>query len=346
MILSGMLNVMKKKPRSWRPWVYRIVISIVGLILIVWIGRKTMTGWRKPTYWQSTPTVGALIIQERLKGHITTLSETIGDRRVGKDTSLQQAAAYIINQFKESGYAVAFQTYTVAGHTVQNILATRTGTAAVPKMVVVGAHYDTYDNPGADDNASGVALLLELARTFAQKQPYYTVQFVAFVNEEPPFFKTAAMGSNVFAHVARQRQEPIAAALILESLGYYTDEPNSQLYPPFFGWLYPNAGNFLAVVSNFSSRRIVNQVTAAFRETSSFPLESISTTAMVPGIDFSDNWSFWEEGYPAVMLSDGALYRNPHYHRDTDTVETINFPAMGEVFTGLVHVVDSMANAH
>ena len=179
----------------------------------------------------------------------------------------------------------------------------------------------------------------------ADKQTERNVKFIAFVNEEPPFFKTGEMGSQVYARAAKKRGDNIKAALILEMIGYYTDKPHSQSYPPLLGPFYPNTGNFIAVVGNIPSRKLVKEVSSVFKQHTSFPIESLITVSLVPGVDFSDHASFWAHGYPAVMITDTAFYRNPHYHSDSDTYDTLDYESMAEVVKGLRGVILALSDA-
>ncbi len=187
-------------------------------------------------------------------------------------------------------------------------------------------------------------MLLELAREFSTKQPAYTIEFVGFVNEEPPYFKTATMGSRVYTAALKKQGKEIHAAIILESIGYFTERKDSQWYPPFFGPFYPNQGNFLAFVGNHQSRWLVRKAVSSFTGATLFPVQSIATFPFVSGVDFSDNWSFWQEGYPAIMVSDTALYSNPHYHQQSDTYETLDYESMTEIYKGLREVLQKLAN--
>jgi len=274
-------------------------------------------------------------LAKELKHHVYKLAHEIGDRSIFQYEKLKQAERYIADQFSSLGYTVELQKYSVLDKTVINIIATKTGLYRPKEIIIVGAHYDTCYNPGADDNASAVSGLIELARLMSDKQANRTIKFIAFVNEEPPFFKTGSMGSSVYVRYIKERMEDIKAVVILEMIGYYTDEPNSQRYPPFFGLFYPNKGNFITVVGNFSSRGLVRKVVSGFKKQTAFPIESVVTFNFIPGVDFSDHWSFWQEGYPAVMITDTAFYRNPNYHSSTDTYETLDYKSLAEVTKGL-----------
>jgi Zn-dependent M28 family amino/carboxypeptidase len=194
--------------------------------------------------------------------------------------------------------------------------------------------------PGADDNASGVAGLLELAKFFSGTDPGRTVQFVAFTNEEPPFFRTQEMGSRIFAKEARQKRKKIVAMLCLEMIGYFSNEKGGQDYPlPLMKMIYPDTADFIAVVGNLQSRSLVRQVEKRLKSQTGIGVESIATFGWVPGVDFSDHYSFYKEGYSAVMITDTAFYRNSHYHMHTDTADTLDYTSMAHVVLGLRQAV-------
>jgi hypothetical protein len=242
---------------------------------------------------------------------------------------------------------VAAEGYVVEGRTVRNLAAELPGASRPEEVVLVGAHYDSVDgSPGANDNASGVAALLEIARLLRETPPARTVRFVAFVNEEPPFFQTEAMGSRVHARAARGRGERIVAMLSLETLGYYTGEPGSQTFPtPLLRPFYPDRGDFVAFVGNLASRRLLRQAVAAFRRHAPFPCEGLSAPAWITGVDWSDQWSFWQEGYPALMVTDTALFRYPHYHGPGDLPGRLAYPQLARVTAGLAATVAALAEA-
>lgn len=316
-----------------------IIIALIGFIIL-----KTSTyGWRL----RSKPFINTKgenpQLVNILKSHVYKLAHEIGERSVFRYDNLEESARYITEGFESFGYDVEFQNYNLLDRAVKNIIATKLGIHRPEEIIIIGAHYDTCFNPGADDNASAVAGLIELARFISDKKTSRTIRFIAFVNEEPPFFKTEDMGSRVYVKAAKQAKDDIKAVLILESIGYYSDKPNSQQYPPLFGLFYPNKANFIAVVGNFNSRRLVKDVVSSFRSKTDFPIESVTTFGFVPGVDFSDHWSFWEEGYPAVMITDTAFYRNPNYHRSSDTYEKLNYESMAEVVKGLTAVLTTLA---
>jgi len=272
----------------------------------------------------------------RLRRHVQALAGEIGERNVWRPAALAAAAAYIRGEFEALGYAVMAQTYRVNDIDCDNIEVVISGAVRPGKIILVGAHYDTVaGSPGADDNASGVAGVLELARLLRDARPARTVKLVAFVNEEPPFFFFGEMGSKVYAEAARRRGDDIRLMLSLEMLGCYSDMPRSQAYPPLLRWFYPDRGNFIAFVSNLRSRARLREVVAAFRATSEFPAEHLASPAFVPGVAWSDQLSFWRQGYAAVMVTDTAFYRYAHYHSPLDTPEKLRYPEMAKVVEGL-----------
>jgi Zn-dependent M28 family amino/carboxypeptidase len=273
---------------------------------------------------------------------VWALSQDIGERNLDRPEALEHAARYVERTLREAGYGPVPQPYQVAGQTVRNIEAVLPG--ETPESVLVGAHYDTaWGTPGANDNATGVAALLEIARNLAGRRFPRTVRFVAFVNEEPPYFQTPAMGSRVYAQRARERREPIAAMFSLETIGYYADEPGSQRYPFPLQFFYPDKGNFLAFVGNLASRALVAEAAAHFRRATDFPVERAVLPAWFPAVDLSDHGSFWEQGFPAVLVTDTAMFRYPWYHSPGDTPDRLHFSRLAAVVSGLTAVVAGIA---
>lgn len=304
----------------------------------------------EPTTLRAIPTsdgsdrVSRPISPDELKAHVTVLAGDIGERNVWRPESLRRAADYIRSAWAAQGYTVAAQDYTIDGATWSNLEITRRGTNRPQEIILIGAHYDSiFGSPGANDNGTGVAALLALARRFAGERPERTLRFVAFVNEEPPFFKTERMGSRMYAQAARRRGDDIRAMFSLETIGYYSDAPGSQHYPPVISWFYPERGNFIAFVSNFDSRALMKRSVAAFRAHSNFPVEHIATFAAIPGVDWSDHGSFWIEDYPAVMITDTAPYRYPYYHSSEDTPDKIDYTALARVTEGLTQMALDLA---
>jgi Zn-dependent M28 family amino/carboxypeptidase len=285
------------------------------------------------------------VIRDHLKHHVTALAGRIGERNVWRPEAMAAAATYIEERFEDAGYTVNVQPFASRGLTVNNIEAVLPGHGAADEIIVVGAHYDTVtDCPGANDNASGVAALLELARVLAGTTLSRSVRFVAFANEEAPFFYGDEMGSNLYAARAQAQGERIEAMLSLETLGYYTDKPGTQKYPFPFSWFYPDSGNFVGFVGNLSSRSLVRKAVAAFRSSTAFPSEGVAAPSGIEGIHWSDHWSFWQAGYPAIMVTDTAPFRYPYYHTANDTPAQLDYTGLARVTSGLAEVVGVLAS--
>ena len=277
--------------------------------------------------------------RDRLRGDVETLARE--PRNIFRAGSLSRAAAHIAGEFEAAGYAAEGQAYVVSGVTCENLVAEVRGGK---EIVVVGAHYDTVDgSPGADDNASGVAALLELARRFRDSKPARTLRFIAFVNEEPPFFQSEAMGSVQYAKLCQARGEAIAAMISIESIGYFSDRPHSQSYPRPIGLLYPSSGDFMGFIGNPMSGRLVRECVRAFRSRAKIRSEGAIVPELIPQVGWSDQWPFWRIGTPAVMVTDTAPFRNPQYHLDTDRPETLDYDRMAHVVDGLEGVVRALS---
>jgi Zn-dependent M28 family amino/carboxypeptidase len=275
-------------------------------------------------------------IREAIRYDLELLAGEIGERNIQQYTNLCAAADFIQLSFEQAGYEVKRQSYEVGGRTCYNIEVEISGNVKANEIVIVGAHYDTvFDCPGANDNASGVAALLALARVFSGKEISRSLRFVAFVNEEPPFFQSGMMGSMVYAKRCRERCEKIVAMLSLETIGYYSEQPNSQHYPFPVGFFYPSTGSFIAFVGNISSRGLVRKVVESFRHQVQFPSEGGAWPGIITGVGWSDHWSFWQVGYPAIMITDTALFRYPYYHSAQDTTDRIRYDHLTRVVDGL-----------
>jgi hypothetical protein len=283
-------------------------------------------------------------LEAALRRDVQRLAGDIGDRSAGHPSGLGDAAGVIERALAQAGYEVKRQRFESGGQPCDNLEVEIRGAASKDEIVVVGAHYDTVrGTPGADDNASGVAAMLALARAFAGAHPARTLRFVAFAAEEPPFFQTPRMGSAAYARRSRDRGEHVVAMLSLETLGLYSDQPGSQRYPTPFGLFYPSAGDFVAFVGDVSSRALVRRTVASFRASARFPSEGVAAPGAVPGVMWSDHWAFRQEGYPAVMVTDTAPFRNPGYHTADDTPERLTFAPMARVVAGLEAVVGELA---
>jgi Zn-dependent M28 family amino/carboxypeptidase len=278
------------------------------------------------------------MLTENLYRHVEYLSVKIGDRHLWKEGSLNKAADYIESVFTSSGYAVWRQTYLCYGQSVSNLIAQKTGTDK--EVVIIGAHYDTVPgSPGADDNASAVAGLLELARLNRETPNKKTLVFSAFVNEEPPCFGSPNMGSMVYANHLKEQRIPVEVMVSLEMIGYFSKE-RIQAYPlPGMGLVYPKTGDYLGVVGNFHSFKYVSFFKKGIRKHSNMNAISLTAPEFFGGINLSDNYSFWHHKYRAVMVTDTSFFRNRNYHQLTDTIDTLDFDRMAEVVKGLYYTL-------
>ena len=333
---------MRSRRGKYRSLWYALVLALMLGGVILYMTEMPGKSWSGGL---PTLTTEQARLADRLRKHIAVLSEEIGERNLWRDGTLEATADYIEETLQAMDYAVSSQAYTVQGTSVRNLEAVLGGTSLAEEIVLIGAHYDTVSgSPGANDNASGIAALLEIARLLAAKPLARSVRFVAFVNEEMPFFYTWDMGSHRYARQARERGDNITAMLSLETIGYYSDAEGSQQFPnPVYAWLYPNTGNFIGFVGNLASRKLVRQCLGSFRRHSAFPSEGIAAPGRMMGIHWSDHWSFWQEGYAAVMVTDTALFRYPHYHASTDTPDRIDHEHLARVVAGLAKVTVDLA---
>lgn len=283
-----------------------------------------------------------LSTEERLERDVRVLAEGFGERSAGDRDNLNAAGAWVEGRLAGMGYRVWRENSPVREGTAFNVVAERRGVAFPDEIVVIGAHYDTeVDTPGADDNASGVAVMLELARRFAGVDMARTIRFVGFTNEEGSNSRGNVMGSRVSAEGSRERGETIVAMLSLEMLGYFSDEPGSQRYPfptdsPLVqGMNLPDAGDFVAVVGRLADADLVERLGSAMAGVGSIAVAPAALPPILRDIWRSDNGNYWVSGYPAVMVTDTSEWRNPHYHEATDTVETLDFERMAGVVEAL-----------
>jgi Predicted aminopeptidases len=274
-------------------------------------------------------------IEDNLKNAVAYLATTIGSRSYRNLSALEKAYNYIRSALESYGYAVITQPYEYKGSTYHNICCEIKGRTSPEISIIVGAHYDTVSTtPGADDNASGIAGLLEAARLASKCSFNKTLRFVAFTLEEPPAFRTKYMGSHVYAESLRKNNENVQLMICLEMIGYFSKK---QKYPlPFFKWFYPHDGDFILLAGDTNSRQSISIVKDAFRKGTGLTIESITAPRFLPGITFSDHRSFWKFGYNAIMVTDTAFYRNPNYHRHTDVPESLDYTKMAKVVVGII----------
>jgi Zn-dependent M28 family amino/carboxypeptidase len=284
-----------------------------------------------------------MTLTDHLRRDVDVLAGLIGPRHTGAPSALAAAAAHVRRALEDAGHAVTAEPV-MAG--ADNLIAEVPGESG--RVVVVGAHYDTVpETPGADDNASAVAVLLAVARDLGRR-PKHTVRLVAFVNEEPPHYKGDTMGSLVHANNCRQRGDDLLGMLCLEMIGYFNDSPGSQSYPPGLPWpirkLLPDRGDFLSLVGDLASRGLIKTLAKGFRQATDLPLKAFPLPSPIVGqTEMSDHWSFKQHGYPAAMACDTSFFRNPHYHQPTDLPGTLDYKRLTEVARGIIGAVELIA---
>ncbi|MHC4394220.1 MAG: M28 family peptidase [Planctomycetota bacterium] len=314
-----------------------MILCLWGYLTVIKMPGKSYVGPQLPL------SNAEISLRSELFHDVEKLAGEIGEKNIWQYRNLTAAADFIKKSLAEVGYEIHEQNYQVENETCCNIAAEIAGIERPEQIVVVGAHYDSvYGSPGANDNISGVAAALALARRFFGKKPAQTLRFVLFANEEPPFFQTGRMGSLVYAKSCREKGENIIAMLSLETIGYYSEQPNSQKYPFPFNLIYPSTGNFIGFVSNPSSRKILHTIVASFRRNCRFPSQGGAVPQFVPGINWSDHWSFWQQGYPAIMVTDTAIFRYPHYHTSEDTPDKLDYDRLARVVSGLEAVITEL----
>jgi len=284
--------------------------------------------------------------QGKLKAHINQLAVVIGERNLMHIDSLNKAADYIEKQFKGYGFTPTRQQFKVRGLDCYNIAAEIKGSEKPDEIFIVGAHYDSViGTPGANDNGSGTAAMLALAEKLKNFKPKRTLRFVAFTNEEPPWFQNRGeMGSWVYAEMCRKEDQDITGVISLETMGYFTDAEKSQKYPFPLNLRYPSTGNFIGFVGDRKSASLQRKFLKSFKKNSKVPAEGASLPSSLKGVGWSDHWSFWQEGYVGIMVTDTAVFRYPHYHKLEDTPDKLNFPVFSKVVQGLVEPVKLVSN--
>jgi Zn-dependent M28 family amino/carboxypeptidase len=281
----------------------------------------------------------------RLRAHVTAVAAR--EHNLEAFDELEKVAVYLETSLRTAGYTPGRQEFTVRGRRVRNIdVIIEAADASDPDVIVVGAHYDSVpDAPGANDNGSGVAGVLELARMLAdlKERARKRIRLVLFVNEEAPYFKSPEMGSFQYARALKARGERVLGMYCLETLGFYSDAPGSQQYPAPFNLIFPDRGDFVAFVGLFGSRTLTHETIMSFRSHTAFPSIGGIAPGFIPGIDWSDHWSFAQHGFPAVMITDTALFRYPHYHLPSDTPDKIDYERLARVVKGIERVVRAKA---
>lgn len=288
----------------------------------------------------------------RLEEDVLHLAETIGERNMHLPGTMDTASLWIEHRMKEIGFDPARHTYKLQrgfyrDRTADNLVAEVRGTVHPDQTVIIGAHYDTVPgSPGANDNSSAVAALLALATFFYENPQPQTVRFVSFANEEPPFFQTKDMGSYAYARELKNRNEKISAMFSMDGLGYYSDKPGSQRYPfPGIGLIYPDKADFIGFVTRFGDTGLMKRALNAFRRDAVIPAEGVALPGIIPGVSWSDHWSFWKHDFPAFLVTDTLLFRDPNYHLPQDTPDKLDFKRMALVVDGLKGVIGRLASS-
>ena len=318
-----------------------MIIRSVCLLALAIAGIGLLTA--QPSCTHSAPTERQAS-PERLHKHVSILSEEFVPRSYKHVWNLDKCANYIAGHFRQAGGEVAVQEYGLEGKTYKNVIVTFG--PQTPSRIVVGAHYDAYrDTPGADDNASGVAGLIELAYLLGGAGLKQQVELVAFTLEEPPYFRTGDMGSARYAHGLRLKEVDLEAMICLEMIGFFSDGKNSQRFPSaLLKLFYPDQANYIAIVGSVGDRKLIKRVKNSMKGATDLPVYSMCAPKGFPGLDFSDHLNFWNQGYTAVMITDTAFYRNLEYHGANDTLHRLDFDRMAKVVLGVYEAVVQMAN--
>lgn len=318
----------------------RISIVVAAVLVLLWWFGMRMPGKNVSKAGPLSP--DEFVLREELRANVQKLAGEIGERNMRHYAQLNAAADFIEDAFSHAGLRTRRDSYEMRGQSCHNIEAEITGSRT--EIIVIGAHYDSvFGSPGANDNGTGVAATLALARGFANSKPEHTLRFVAFVNEEPPYFLSGEMGSLIYARRCKEHGDKISAMISLETIGYFSDAPNSQSYPsPGLGLFYPKVGNFIGFVSNVRSRVLLRRVIALFRKHAKIPSEGASLPAFIPGVSWSDQWSFWQHGYPAIMVTDTAPFRYPYYHSSNDAPDKLDYDRFTLVVSGMKKVIEEL----
>jgi hypothetical protein len=318
----------------------RITVAVSAILALLWWFGMRMPG--KNVSKAESLSSSEVTLRGELRADVQKIAGEIGERNMWHYPQLNDAADFIEDSFSRAGLRARRDSYEMHGQVCHNIETEIRGTR--PGIIVIGAHYDSvFGSPGANDNGSGVAAVLALARRFAGKTAQHTLRFIAFVNEEPPYFLSGQMGSLVYAGRCKERGDKISAMISLETIGYFSDAPNSQTYPsPGLGIFYPKVGNFIGFVSNVHSRTLLRRVIGFFRKHAKIPSEGAALPSFVPGVSWSDQWSFWKHGYPGIMVTDTAPFRYPYYHSANDTPDKLDYDRFTLVVSGMEKVIEDL----
>ena len=325
-----------------------VIVALVALAAAGYGALHYMTSMPGKPHRGALPplTDAEAALAQSLERHIATIAAR--EHNVVHYDELEKVARYIEATLASFGYAVGRQEFLVNGKLVRNIdvAIEPGGRSADPDVIVVGAHYDSVSgSPGANDNASGAAAVIELARLLRDLDTVggKRIRLALFVNEEPPYFRTEAMGSLRYARALAQRNERVVAMYSLETIGFYSSDPGSQVYPAPFGLMFPDRGDFVAFVGMMGSRALVRETMRSFRTHTSFPTIGGVAPDFIPGIGWSDHWAFAEQGFQAVMITDTAPFRYPHYHQPSDTPDKVDAEKVARVVKGIERVIRDLS---
>lgn len=315
-----------------------MVVSIWGWWIMFWMPESSYQGQLPPLQPEE------ISLQKSLQKDLQKLAVEIGVRNYSQYQKLNNTKDFLIASLTQADYEIKQQEYKINDKYYYNIEVEKKGITKPEEIIVVGGHYDSaFTSPGANDNGTGAVATLELAKMFAHKKTNRTIRFIEFTNEEPPFFWTEKMGSFVYVKNLHKLNEKVVAMLSLETMGYFSEQAGSQKYPFPVGLFYPNQGNFISFIGNLKSSNLVKKSVAAFRHNVEFPSQGTALPGFIPGVGWSDQWSFWQQGYPGIMVTDTAPYRYQHYHTVDDTIDKIDFDKFARVVNGLVNVIADLA---
>ena len=319
--------------KVWRQW---IVYALAALMVVAAVAAWLVV---QPTWTRAGASDAPPALQTALRKHVHRLAVDFAPRVHTNLTQLNKASAYIESELRTTSAKVTVQRYAATGRNFQNRIA-QVG-PDTEDVIVVGAHYDVADiQPGADDNASGVAGLIELAKALSNAKLKQRVELVAYTLEEPPYFRTANMGSAIHAKSLKAKGKRVTLMLSLECIGYFSDEPNSQqLLTPLMKAVYPTTGNFIALVGNYAEGDLSRRVKRSMQQATSLPVYSINAPSVLQGIDFSDHLSYWNEGFVGMMVTDTAFFRNEAYHTEDDTPDRLDYKRMADVVVAVTKTV-------
>ena len=344
-----------RQRRKWQPLIsFGIAVTLLVLFFVITIGTwKVMMPATTRGMQISEPTSDELKVAAQLQKDVQFLATEIGERNLFRPGSMERTVTWLMMRFEETGYHPFIHEYLLQGAArnyqdgvSKNVITEIAGYEKNNPMIVIGAHYDSvFGSPGANDNASGIAVLLSLAEYFSDKPQKFTILFVAFANEEPPFFQTSNMGSYAYARHLADRNENIKAMIALDGLGYFSDLKGSQHYPaPGIGLIYPKTANYIGFVTRLKDISLLRKVTAVFRNKATIPSEGAALPSIVPGTAWSDHWSFWQHGFSGILVTDTLLFRDDAYHTANDTPGRLDYERMARVAIGLRAVLKDLAN--